>query len=107
MKLLGIDVKDTSIGRFLGVWLIVDAVLSLIYSTDLIWLFQVGRVVRLAFGILLLVHHLPKSYARGFGLYLALEALGSTVISPDDAFLWQAGRIGRVFIGAWLYEYYK
>ncbi len=107
MKLLGIDVKDASIGRFLGVWLIVDAVLSLIYSTDLIWLFQVGRVVRLAFGILLLFYHLPKSYARGFGLYLALEALGSTVISPDDAILWQAGRIGRVLIGAWLYEYYK
>ncbi|MBI2444958.1 hypothetical protein HYV43_01050 [Candidatus Micrarchaeota archaeon] len=107
MKLFGFGLKPSSLAFLAGVWLIVDAFVSLIYSTDLIWLFGVGRIVRLAVGLLLLADRFPKSYAPWIGLYLALEAIGSTIISPDDAPLWQAGRIGRVFIGAWLYEYYK
>ena len=106
MKLLGFDLKSRSIVLFAGLWLIVDAFFSLVYSTDLIWLFGVGRIVRLAVGVLLLFGRFPKGYAREIGIYLALEAIGSTIISPDDALLWQAGRIGRVLIGAWLYEYY-
>ena len=87
-------------------FLIVDALISLVYSTDLILLFAVGRIVRLTVGLLLLAGQFPKRYAQWIGLYLALEAIGSTIVSPDDAVLWQAGRIGRVLIGGWLYEYH-
>jgi len=106
VKLFGLGLKPSSIAFLAGAWLVVDAVISIIYSTDLILLFQVGRIVRLSVGLLLLVGRLPKSYAKAIGIYLALEAIGSTIISPDDALLWQAGRIFRVFIGAWLYEWY-
>lgn len=107
MKLFGFELKDRIVAVVAGAWLVVDALASLAYSTDLIFLFQVGRIVRLAVGFFLFAGSLPKGYAKGLGLYLALEAIGSTIISPDDTLLWQAGRIGRVLIGAWLYEYYK
>lgn len=96
--------KNRSLALLAGVWLIVDALASIIYSTDLIVLFQVGRVARLVIGLFLLFGHVPRTYAPWIGIYLALEAIGSTVISPDDGILWQAGRIGRVFIGILFYQ---
>lgn len=107
VKPFGVEFKEKSIALLAGAWLVVDALASLAYSTDLILLFQVGRIVRLAVGLLLFAGSLPKGYAQAIGIYLALEAIGSTIVSPDDAILWQTGRIGRVFIGAWLYESYK
>ncbi|MBI5226313.1 hypothetical protein HY994_03685 [Candidatus Micrarchaeota archaeon] len=104
MKRFGLDFNDRRVHLLAGVFLIVDALISLVYSTDLILLFAVGRIVRLTVGLLLVVGKLPKSYAKWIGLYLALEAIGSTIVSPDDAVLWQMGRIGRVLIGAWLYS---
>ncbi len=99
-----LSVKHENLHLLIGAWLVIDALISVIYSTDLIWQFQVGRVVRLAIGILIVFKQLPLTYTSWIGLYLASEAIGSTVISPDDAPLWQAGRIGRVLIGAWMYQ---
>ncbi len=99
-----LSVKHAHLHLLIGLWLVVDALVSIVYSTDLILLFQVGRVARLAIGGLILLQKLPLKYTRWIGLYLALEALGSVLISPDDGLLWQAGRIGRVLIGAWMYQ---
>ncbi|MBI4360628.1 hypothetical protein HY572_02535 [Candidatus Micrarchaeota archaeon] len=96
--------KEKTVALVAGVWLVVDALLSIVYSTDLILLFQVGRVARLVIGLFLLFGHIPKKYGPLIGVYLALEAIGSTAVSPDEGLLWQAGRIGRVFIGILFYQ---
>ncbi|HLD75877.1 MAG TPA: hypothetical protein VI874_02575 [Candidatus Norongarragalinales archaeon] len=94
--------KHQDLHLLAGLWLIADAAASIAYSTDLILVFQVGRVARLAIGLSLILGKIPGRFFKGIGIYLALEALGSVLVSPDDSFLWQAGRIGRVFIGAWM-----
>ncbi|MEM4254834.1 MAG: hypothetical protein QXR53_00695 [Candidatus Norongarragalinales archaeon] len=86
-----------------GVFLILEGIFSIVYSTDQIPLFFAGRLLRIAIGIMFLLNALPKNLWKIAGVYLILEAMGSMVFSPDQDELFQLGRLIRVAFGAMLY----
>ncbi|HLD63237.1 MAG TPA: hypothetical protein VI875_05225 [Candidatus Norongarragalinales archaeon] len=86
-----------------GIFLILEGIFSIVYSTDQIPLFLAGRLLRIAIGALFLLGALPENLWKIAGIYIVLEAIGSMVFSPDQDELFQLGRLIRVAFGTMLY----
>lgn len=89
--------------KWFGVFLVIEGIFSILYSTDQIPLFFAGRLLRIAIGALFLLNALPKKWWKITGTYIVLEAVGSMVFSPDQDELFQLGRLIRIAFGAMLY----
>ncbi len=89
--------------KWFGVFLILEGIFSIIYSTDQIPLFLAGRLLRIAIGVLFLLEALPAKWWKIAGIYIILEAIGSMAFSPDQDELFQLGRLIRIAFGAMLY----
>ena len=102
MKLKNLKVDWT---RLFGIFLILEGMFSIAYSTDQIELFFFGRLLRILIGLLFLFGCLPQSFYKISGLYLVAEAVGSALYSPDQDLLFQAGRAVRIIFGFMLMLY--
>ncbi|MBI3588266.1 hypothetical protein HY995_03230 [Candidatus Micrarchaeota archaeon] len=69
--------------KYLALLLIPEALYSIAFSHDQIELFQLGRLLRLILGALIVGGIIRPRHYRIVGPYITLEAIGSWLVSPN------------------------